>query len=235
MKRSEINRILREAKKFLRQHRFHLPPFAFWSPQDWTKKGREAEAIVRCQLGWDITDFGRGNFSRCGLFLFTLRNGLPENLQARQGKLYAEKIMIVRKDQVTPLHFHRVKMEDIINRGGGRLLVQLYGSDSQEKLSESPVTAEVDGIRRTIPAGGTVELNPGESVTLEPFCYHQFWGEGADVLVGEVSLVNDDQNDNRFFEPVGRFPKIEEDAPPMHLLCTDYSKFDFVQSMKHQK
>ncbi len=233
MKRSEINRIMREAKKFLRQHRIHLPPFAFWSPQDWAKKGPETETIARCQLGWDITDFGRGNFSRCGLFLFTLRNGLPENLQRRQGKLYAEKIMIVRKDQVTPLHFHRVKMEDIINRGGGRLLVQLYGSDSQEKLSESPVTAEVDGIRRTIPAGGTVELNPGESITLEPFCYHQFWGEGSDVLVGEVSLVNDDQNDNRFFEPVGRFPKIEEDAPPMHLLCTDYSKFDFVQSMKH--
>lgn len=225
MKRSEINRIMQEAKDFLRRRQFHLPPFAFWTPKQWNSKSGEAEAIVRCQLGWDITDFGRGDFSRFGLLLFTLRNGLPENLEAREGKIYAEKIMIVRKDQVTPLHFHRVKMEDIINRGGGRLLVQLYGSDAREQLSESPVMAEVDGIRRTIPAGGVVGLNPGESITLEPFCYHQFWGEGADALVGEVSLVNDDLHDNRFYEPTGRFPAIEEDAEPLHLLCTDYSRF----------
>lgn len=225
MKRSEINRIMQEAKDFLRRRQFHLPPFAFWTPKQWNSKSDEAAAIVRCQLGWDITDFGRGDFSRFGLLLFTLRNGLPENLEAREGKIYAEKIMIVRKDQITPLHFHRVKMEDIINRGGGRLLVQLYGSDAREQLSESPVMAEVDGIRRTIPAGGVVGLNPGESITLEPFCYHQFWGEGADALVGEVSLVNDDLHDNRFYEPTGRFPAIEEDAEPLHLLCTDYSRF----------
>ena len=31
-------------------------------------------------------------------------------------------------------------------------------------------------------------------------------------------MVNDDTKDNRFYKPVGRFPEIEEDEPPIHLL-----------------
>jgi D-lyxose ketol-isomerase len=42
------------------------------------------------------------------------------------------------------------------------------------------------------------------------------------VLVGEVSTINDDRIDNRFNPPVGRFPEIEEDEPPLYLLCTEY-------------
>ena len=45
------------------------------------------------------------------------------------------------------------------------------------------------------------------------------------VLVGEVSKVNDDVNDNRFLKPTGRFPEIEEDEPPLHLLVGDYAKY----------
>ena len=41
-------------------------------------------------------------------------------------------------------------------------------------------------------------------------------------LIGEVSMVNDDTNDNRFYEPQGRFPTIEEDEPPLYLLCHEY-------------
>ena len=67
-------------------------------------------------------------------------------------------------------------------------------------------------------------LSPGESITLPPRLYHKFWGAEARVLVGEVSLVNDDQNDNRFYEPIGRFPAIEEDEEPLHLLVTDYPR-----------
>ena len=68
-------------------------------------------------------------------------------------------------------------------------------------------------------------LEPGESITLVPRCYHTFWGEGGRVLVGEVSLVNDDYADNRFFEPVGRFPDVEEDEPPLYLLVNDYRRY----------
>lgn len=223
MKRSEINAVQRSADAFIRARGFHLPPFAYWTPETWAQKGDEAREIRECGLGWDITDFGSGNFPRTGLFLFTLRNGRPENWQTLQGKLYAEKIMIVEPGQVTPMHFHWSKMEDIINRGGGNLLIQLYNATPDEALDlHSPVLLAVDGLRRAFQPGEVLRLTPGESVSLPQRCYHQFWGEGQRVLVGEVSLVNDDARDNRFLEPVGRFPRIEEDEPPLYLLVSDY-------------
>lgn len=226
MKRSEINAVMRSAESFIRQRGFYLPPFAYWTAEDWGTRGLEAREIVENHLGWDITDFGSGGFDRRGLFLFTVRNGHPENWKHLQGKLYAEKLMIVGEKQVTPMHFHWTKMEDIINRGGGVLAIQLYNAAPDDQLDRSsPVTASKDGVQAVYPAGTTLRLEPGASITLVPRCYHQFWGEGGRVLVGEVSLVNDDFTDNRFLEPVGRFPDIEEDEPPLHLLCTDYERY----------
>lgn len=225
MKRSEINTILRQAKEFLAEHQFQLPPFAAWTPGEWRSKGSEAEEIVESQLGWDITDFGSGDFLRRGLFLFTIRNGRPSSLHSMQGKLYAEKIMIVEPSQVTPLHFHWQKTEDIINRGGGRLVIQLYPSTTTETRANAEVVVSVDGVTRTVVAGDCVRLEPGESITLPPRLYHAFWGEEQTVLVGEVSMVNDDRTDNRFHEPIGRFPQIVEDEPPLHLLTIDYPKY----------
>ncbi|MBN1120633.1 MAG: D-lyxose/D-mannose family sugar isomerase [Anaerolineae bacterium] len=222
MKRSEINALMRDADAFLKSHGFLLPPFAFWTPADWAAKGDEVKEITERGLGWDITDFGSGDYEKIGLFLFTIRNGHPDNLKTGRGKLYAEKIMIVGEGQVTPMHFHWSKTEDIINRGGGRLLIQLYNSTPDEALAGTDVTVSTDGISRTIPAGSTVTLSPGESITLPPFLYHKFWGEGGRVMVGEVSTVNDDAHDNRFYEPVGRFPEIKEDVPPLYLLVGDY-------------
>lgn len=225
MKRSEINTILQEAAAFISSHGFHLPPFADWSPEEWRSKGPEVTEIVQKRLGWDITDFGSGDYVRIGLFLFTLRNGDLVDLQRGKGKLYAEKLLIVDVDQVTPFHFHWLKTEDIINRGGGKLLIELYNATPDEGLADSPVTVSTDGVVRTLPAGGVVSLSPGESITLPPYCYHKFWGAESRVLVGEVSTVNDDAADNRFLEPVGRFPMIEEDAPPFRLLVGDYDAY----------
>jgi D-lyxose ketol-isomerase len=223
MKRSEINQIMRRADDFIRSRGFALPPFAYWSPDDWRARGPEVGEIVENHLGWDITDFGSGDFARCGLFLFTLRNGSPRNWQTLSGKLYAEKLMIVEEAQVTPYHFHWSKMEDIINRGGGELLLQLYNATPDEDFDlAAPVTLAVDGVRRVFEPGGVLRLGPGESVALPQRCYHQFWGEGGRVLVGEVSMVNDDHRDNRFHRPLGRFPEIEEDEAPLYLLCNDY-------------
>jgi D-lyxose ketol-isomerase len=224
MKRSEINTIMHDADDFIRSHGFHLPPFAYWTPEAWAATGAEAREIVECGLGWDITDFGSGDYAKVGLFLFTIRNGRPENLKQMRGKLYCEKILIVDNDQVTPMHFHWHKTEDIINRGGGNLVIQLYNATSDERLSDSEVAVSVDGVRRTVPAGGRVVLTPGESITLVDHCYHEFWAEGGRVLAGEVSLVNDDAADNRFYRPVGRFPQIEEDAAPLFLLTQDYAR-----------
>ena len=181
--------------------------------------------IVENNLGWDITDFGQGNYDKFGLFLFTIRNGNVANLKTGRGKTYAEKALIVTEGQVTPMHFHWNKVEDIINRGGGRLAIKLYNSTTDEKLADTDVTVSLDGVRRTIKAGDTVVLKTGESITLPDYLYHEFWAEGGTVLAGEVSKVNDDVNDNCFLHPTGRFPTVEEDVPPLHLLVGDYPHY----------
>lgn len=225
MKRSEINTIVRDAKAFFQQHQFHLPPFAFWTPQDWSQKqAGEVREIVQTGLGWDIFDGGLGRFDEIGLTLFTVRNGLPENLARGEGKIYAEKIMIAQVDQVTPLHFHWKKVEDIINRGGGELVIQLYNATPDEQLADTPVKVRTDGLLRTVPAGGKVVLLPGESITLEPYCYHKFWAEKSPVMIGEVSAVNDDNTDNRFYEPIHRFADIDEDEPAEVVLVNEYAR-----------
>jgi D-lyxose ketol-isomerase len=169
---------------------------------------------------------GRYDYRKVGLFLFTLRNGNPENWKTLQGKLYAEKILIVGDNQETPMHFHWSKMEDIINRGGGRLCIKLFNATPEEELDqESEVQVAVDSIWRRLPPGGIVSLAPGESISLHPYCYHSFWAEDGRVLAGEVSMVNDDDLDNRFQQKVPRYPVIEEDEPPLHLLCIDYPRY----------
>ena len=87
------------------------------------------------------------------------------------------------------------------------------------------MTISTDGRQRTLAAGECVVLEPGESISLPAFCYHKFWGAAGKVLVGEVSAVNDDDTDNRFYEPLPRFSTIEEDEPPVYLLCTDYARY----------
>jgi len=223
MKRSEINQLISEAKEFFNQHHFFLPPWGYWSPEEWKGEAEFCAEIIENMLGWDLTDFGSGDFKKRGLLLFTIRNG---NLK-KDKKPYAEKIMIVEENQETPMHFHWHKMEDIINRGGGNLVIELYNSTKEDQLANTEVTVKTDCITRKIPAGGRVILKPGESITLEQGLYHRFYGEEGKgkVLVGEVSAVNDDNTDNCFLEKLGRFPDIIEDEKPLHLLVSDYENY----------
>ncbi len=225
MKRSEINALMRDAVGFMAGKSFLLPPFAYWRAADWQARDASYRELYDNQLGWDITDFGSGDFQKTGLLLFTLRNGSLSS--PYYTKTYAEKIMIVEENQVTPLHFHSQKMEDIINRGGGNLLIRLYNSTPDGGLAATPVTAQVDGHWYAVPAGAEIKVTPGESITLVSGVYHTFRGETGKgkVLVGEVSKVNDDRTDNRFYEPVGRFPAIEEDEEPLYLLSMDYPRY----------
>ena len=171
-----------------------------------------------------MTDFGSADFDKIGLLLFTLRNG---NINKPTGKTYAEKLLIVKPGQVTPYHYHQSKMEDIINRGNeGTLKIQLFCSIDPHTLDEkSNVPVSVDGRNYTVKPGTVISLGIGESITLSQGVFHKFWSDDSVLLLGEVSMVNDDHKDNFFLEERGRFPAIEEDEEPLHLLVGDYSKY----------
>ena len=222
MKRSELNQIMKDAVEFIDKMNFKLPPFVYWSAKEWEMKGHEYDEIRDNMLGWDITDFGNGDYKKMGLLMITIRNGNFND--KKYEKTYAEKLLIVEEKQITPYHFHWKKMEDIINRGGGNLIVQLYNSTPDGQFADTPVSVSSDGRTYEIPAGGTVTIKPGESITLKCGQYHQFYGEKGTgkILIGEVSKVNDDRVDNRFYVPRGRFPEIEEDEEPLYLLGNEY-------------
>ena len=226
MKRSTINEIMAAADEMIRSYGFKLPPFAYWTPDEFAARKQAAKALVDARCGWDITDYGAGNFDEMGLFLFTLRNGRLADLQRGGGMCYAEKLLISRQDQLSPMHTHVIKAEDIINRGGATMVVELYGSDDDGNFAEDRGGMIMcDGIAREFAPGEKLKFAPGESLTLMPGDWHAFWGDGGDVLIGEVSTVNDDETDNIFREPIGRFADIEEDVDPTHLLVSDYAKW----------
>ena len=204
MKRSEINRALRDMESMLEKYRFALPPFCHYTPEEWQTKGHD--------------------FNKVGFSLITLRNGNLA-MSDKYAKTYAEKLLFIKEGQYSPNHFHWHKMEDIINRGGGTLLIRVYNSLPDESIDrESDVTVHLDGVTHTVPAGTQLRLTPGMSISIQPRLYHDFEVEpgSGDVLIGEVSQCNDDNTDNRFEPPVGRFPAIEEDEPPYRLLCNEY-------------
>lgn len=227
MKRSLVNEILTESDAFIRSHGYVLPPFAYWSPGEMKRRtATDSPTIRNRMLGWDITDYGMGKFDELGLFLFTVRNGNRGNVKAGTGMLYAEKIMISGDHQIGPMHRHNLKTEDIVNKGGGTLVLELFHAATDGSIDESAgVRVRTDGSERRLSAGGHLKLAPGESVTLEPDTWHAFWGEGGKVLIGEVSNVNDDRTDNVFREQIGRFSTIEEDTDPHHLLVSDYDSW----------
>ena len=75
IKRSEINKALKELEKMIADHQYYLPKFANFTPEEWKTKGHEFDEIRDNMLGWDITDYGMGDFDKYGFSLFTIRNG----------------------------------------------------------------------------------------------------------------------------------------------------------------
>lgn len=222
VKRSEINRVIKEMETLIEKFNFSLPPFCFWTPEEWLHKNHEYDEIRDNMLGWDITDFGLGDFDKCGFALITLRNGNQHNPKYK--KTYAEKLLMLRDGQTAPRHFHWKKSEDIINRGGGTLCIGVYNGAPDGSLEQTEVLVNSDGRSYYVKPGTKILLQAGQSITLWPYQYHDFSvvaGSGT-VLIGEVSQCNDDTTDNRFYENIGRFPKIEEDEKPYRLLCNEY-------------
>lgn len=221
LRRSMINRTVREAAEIFQAAGFQLPPFARWTPARWENSGPEWNSAREARLGWDVTDFGLGNFAKVGRVLFTLRNGVSQS----SGKPYAEKIILGRQGQRAPAHYHKLKIEDIINRGGGMVVLRL----NPPVKSAEPAFVYQDGREIPVTSSLDIRLAPGESLCIPPGVIHQFWGEetehGQIPLIGEVSSVCDDVNDNVFFEEVARFAEIIEDEPAEFSLCHELPNY----------
>ncbi|MBY4797668.1 D-lyxose/D-mannose family sugar isomerase [Collinsella sp. AGMB00827] len=227
MKRSEINAAIDYVIQACEEFKLPLPPFAFRSPDAWRDSDEEEREIVDTMLGWDVTDFGTGEFLKTGLTVFVFRNGSYHHPE-RYRKPYCEKLLFVRDGQVLPFHFHWHKIEDIINRGGGDLEITLWQADEEtEEITDRNVEVSMDGCQVRVKAGESVILRPGQSITLMPYQYHQWQGVPGtgDVMLFEVSMTNDDHTDNRFKEASDRIPSVEEDEPPRYLMFADYDQY----------
>jgi D-lyxose ketol-isomerase len=222
MHRSEIDRAIDDARALATAQGFPLPAFAGWTRETWLQRAPTIGPTLRRGLGWDVTDFGRGDFARYGLTLCTLRNGSLEERDAGRGQTYAEKLLAVQPGQETPFHLHARKTEDIIHRGGeGELVLEVHPAEHR-RLGSGSVRTLVDGVETELQAGEQVRLGPGQSLQVPRRIFHRFWAEGGRVLAGEVSSVNDDEHDNRFLDTSERYPGIEEDDAARYLLVSEY-------------
>ena len=122
---------------------FALPPFCRWTPQEWELKGHEYDEIRDNMLGWDITDYGLGDFDSVGMGLITLRNANQHD--SRYRKTYAEKLLFLRDDMISPMPFHWVKSEDIIHREGGTRLVRVSSDEGGGGVAETAVVVDSGG------------------------------------------------------------------------------------------
>lgn len=226
MKRSEINSAIEYVMDACERFKLPLPPLAYRTPEEWRGSDESEREIVDNMLGWDVTDFGMGDFMAYGLTVFVFRNGNFHHTDEYK-KPYCEKLLYVRDGQILPFHFHWYKIEDIINRGGGDLEITLWQSDESEEFTDADVVVKVDGVETVVPAGGSIILHPGQSVTLMPYQYHQWQGVPGtgDVMLFEVSMSNDDFTDNRFKDQRDRIPSVEEDEPARHLMFADYERY----------
>ena len=128
------------------------------------------------------------------------------------------------------LRCNRTLSEHVSFKNGSRcqpysaqLVIKFWNADDAENPMDTPVQVLVDGgILKEVKAGEELVVPPGDSVTLAPRVYYEFSGRGGNVLIGEVSSINDDTKDNRFLEPLPRFSSIEEDEPILYYLCNEY-------------
>lgn len=227
MKRSEINQAISTAKEALAQIQFQLPYFAEWSIEEWKKNKDKIANIKEIMLGWDVSDFGMGDFPHVGAVLFTIRNGNLRNEKA--GVPYCEKVIVLqdKEKQVIPFHYHNNKTEDIINRGNGIMEIELFNSTPEGQIDpNSEVKVYMDGIEHVVKPGELIEVLHGNSITLTPGLYHRFGAQkgAGNLVVGEVSKINDDNIDNVFAVEQKRFSDIIEDEPTIHPLCNEYDR-----------
>jgi D-lyxose ketol-isomerase len=221
MKRSFIDSRIEAMHKLCDRYGVALPPFARWGEAEYRANPDSAKTIAARGLGWNVVEFKPGAFATEGLTLFTLRMGDWRELEAKRGRLYAEKAIMSQDGQRAPHHYHIVKTEDIVNRGGARFVVELFKVDRNGEPMKERFRALKDVTVLDLGPGDQVRLEPGESLTLEPYIAHAFWAEGGVALAGEVSLANDDRTDNYFVHKLAPASPIEEDGPARYVTARD--------------
>ena len=108
-----------------------------------------------------------------------------QTMQSKYPKVYAEKLLYLKEGQYSPNHFHWYKTEDIINRGGGNVLIRVYNSHPDESIDyKSDVTVHTDGRTYTVPAGTQIRLTPGESILYPAYQRGDVHREGGDSSGG---------------------------------------------------
>ncbi len=225
MKRSEINAAIKWAEQLCKEHNITLPDFARYAPDESIFTDPKRENLRKTMLGWDVSDFGSGDFEKVGAVLFTVRNGSVS--EPGVGTPYAEKYIFMKDgcEQEIPLHYHVEKTEDIINRAGGIFCCQLaaQGDDGKPDMTK-PVRVLRDGEYYDAAPGEIIEITTGNSITLLPGVYHRFFAKvgAGDLIIGEVSKINDDNTDNVFAVVRNRFCNVIEDEPKYRLLVNEY-------------
>ncbi len=234
MKRSEIDgaiaRAIGNAKKF----HVALPKWAEWKPSQFDAS---ADGIRHQKLGWKVVDFGASDFPNCGLVILALCSPLVDDAGAPLTKTqnvgkreypvtgFSRKYLFVQAGQTEPHHFHRQKArKEVTVVAGAPVRFELAWADGDTALSDKDVDVQVDGIWHHLPAGGSIVVNPGETITLPGELSHiiSVPEGGEDTIMLETSTANNDSNDNIFPFMTPTSVPVDEDATALYQLLDEH-------------
>jgi hypothetical protein len=236
MKRSEINaaiaRAIGNAKKFA----VALPKWADWSPARFTDAS--TDGIRHQQLGWKVVDFGAGDFANCGLVVLAVCSpmidaaGEPQNKPVQVGTrtypatAFSRKFLFVQAGQTEPHHFHRQKeRKEVTVLAGAPVRFELAWADGDTALSDKAVEVQVDGIWHSMPAGDSIVIQPGETITLPGELSHiiSVAGDGLDTIMVETCTANNNNTDNIFPFMTPTSQPVDEDAERLYQQLDEHS------------
>ncbi len=210
MKRSEIDTAIERAISNAKNLGVALPAWSDWHPQQFEKN---ADGIRHQKLGWKVVDFGMKDFENCGLVILALcsslvdETGEPLTKVAHLGEYdypvtsFSRKYLFVQAGQTEPHHFHRQKArKEVSVIAGAPVRFELAWAENDTTLSNQDVNVAVDGIWHQLPAGGSLMVNPGETITLPGNLSHiiSVAEGGPDTIMMETSTANNDRRDNIF-------------------------------------
>ena len=224
MKRSFIEARIEAMLAACQRHGLPLPPFALWREDEYRANPDAARRIATSGLGWNIVEFRPALSAARGSACSPCAWATGANFSKGRGRFYAEKALYAEDGQRAPPHYHVVKTEDIVNRGGARFVIELFKVDRAGAPIKERFRVVKDVTMLDLGPGDRITLEPGESATLEPFVAHSFWAEGGATLAAEVSLVNDDASDNYFVPALPPFAPIEEDRPRRYITVRDHAR-----------